>query len=79
MRSRTWSGSPYRIDVAVVYPVDSLNSQLGSSCVKDVLLKEPKKVLLVSKWDQADLSWIDNYSPVRVVFDTTEERPAYHE
>jgi len=74
----SWNSTPLKIDVAIVYPLDSLNMDEGDDCVQDLLRRSAKKVFLVSWTDNVDFSWTDQFNPVRVVYDAEEEDPEYH-
>ena len=74
----SWRSSPYEIDVAAVYPIDSLEYDAGDDCVQDLIRRKAKKILLVSWTDDRDFGWVDQFNPVRVVFDAEEENPEYH-
>ena len=75
---QTWRSSPNAIDLAIIYPVDSLDYESGGECVQDILRRGAKKVLLVSWTDNKDFGWVDAFDPVKVIFDAEEERPDYH-
>ena len=75
---RSWSSSPSDIDLAIVYPVDSLNFKNGHDCVQDLIDRNPKKVFLISCDDDRDFTWIDQFNPVRAIYDAEEEDPEYH-
>lgn len=68
-----------RVDVAIVYPLDSFGVDEGTACVADFCARGAKKILLVTWTDNRDLGWVDQYSPARVTFDAEEERADYHE
>lgn len=74
----TWHSSPREIDVAIVYPIDSLGYEKGDDCVQDIIRRSPEKVILVTWTDRKDISWVDQFNPVRVVYDAEGEDPAYH-
>lgn len=75
----SWGSSPSNIDIAVVYPIDSLSLQLGDECVQDLIARKAKKIILVSWTDNKDFSWVNQFSPIPVAFDAEEERPDYHQ
>jgi hypothetical protein len=79
MNPASWRGSPRTIDIAVVYPIDSLNDKTGPRCIDEMLSRGPRKLLLVSWTDNKDFGWVSVYNPARVVFDAAEERPDYHQ
>lgn len=79
INERTWRSSPRDIDVAIVYPIDSLGFGDGEACVEDLIRRGARKVLLVSWTDNADHSWVEQFDPVRARYDAAEERPGYHE
>ncbi len=74
----SWDSSSSTVDIALVYPIDSLGYNRGDDCVKDLLRRNAKKILLVSWTDNKDFGWVDQFSPVREVYDAEEERPDYH-
>ncbi len=75
---RSWYSSPPNIDVAIVYPLDSLGYDDGDNCVQDFLRKNAKKIFLVSWTDNKDFGWTDQFSPVHIIYDAEEEDPKYH-
>jgi hypothetical protein len=75
----SWSSSPRNIDVAMVYPIDSLDYEAGDDCVQDLIrARNARKIFLVSWTDDIDFGWTNQFNPVRVIFDAEEENPAYH-
>ena len=74
----SWHSSPYNIDVAMVYPIDSLEYDAGDDCVQDLIRRKARKIFLVSWTDDKDFSWTDQFNPVHVIFDAEEENPEYH-
>jgi hypothetical protein len=74
----SWQSSPRQIDVAIVYPLDSLRADEGDDCVQDLLHRNARKVFLVSWTDNRDFSWTKQFEPVEVVYDAEEEDPDYH-
>ncbi len=75
----SWRSSPHNIDVAMVYPIDSLEYDAGDDCVQDLIRRKAKKIFLVSWTDDRDFSWTDQFDPVHVIFDAEEENPEYHQ
>ena len=75
---RSWNSSPSRIDVAIVYPTDSLNADKGGECVEDLVRRQANKIMLVTWTDNKDFGWVDQFNPVRVTYDAEEKRPDYH-
>lgn len=75
---KSWHSSPRNIDVAMVYPIDSLGYDAGDDCVQDLMNRKAKKIFLVSWIDDKDFSWTNQFSPVHVIFDAEEENPEYH-
>lgn len=75
---RSWPSSPYDIDVAIIYPLDSLGYEAGDECVQDLVRRKAKKILLISWTDNRDFGWTDQFSPVHVVYDAEQEDPEYH-
>lgn len=75
---KTWRSSPRNIDVAIVYPVDSLKYDAGGECVRDLTRRGAKKIFLVSCTDNTDFSWTEYFNPVHVTYDAEEEDPEYH-
>lgn len=73
----SWSSSPNPLDVAVVYPIDALNHAKADACMTDLLRRNAQKIILVTWTDNRDFAWVDQYGPVRVVYDA-EDRD-YHE
>jgi len=78
MNPKTWWSSPLDVDIAVVYPIDSLDYDSGDNCVQDLIRRKTKKILLVSCNDDVDFGWVEQFNPVHVVFDAEEEKPDYH-
>lgn len=78
INSRSWRSSPSDIDVAMVYPVDSLDYDNGDDCVRDLMRRNAKKIFLISWTDNVDFSWIEQFNLMYVVFDAEEEKPDYH-
>lgn len=75
---RSWSSSPRNVDVALVYPLDSLNYDDGDECVQDLMRRNVKKIFLVSDTDNKDFGWTNQFNPEHVVYDAEEEDPEYH-
>ena len=78
MNPQSWRASPQTIDIAVVYPLDSLDYESGDHCVQDLVRRNATKIFLVSWTDNNNFGWTDQFNPVRVVFDAEEENPDYH-
>jgi hypothetical protein len=78
INSRSWKASPGKVDIAIVYPVDSLNPKTGPECVEDLLVRADR-VCLATWTDNKDFGWIEAYHPIKAVYDAEEERPEYHE
>lgn len=75
----SWKSTPSSIDVAVVYPIDSLDYDYGEKCVHDLMRRDVKKVFLVSWTDNVDgYGWTNQFDPVHVVYDAKEDDPEYH-
>ncbi len=74
----SWNSSPSDIDIAVVYPVGSLGESKGDDCVQDLMRRNAKKILLVSWTDNKDISWVEQFNPVTVIYDSEEDDPEYH-
>jgi len=74
----TWHSTPSNIDVAIVYPLDSLDPDNGDDCIQDLLRRKAKKVFMVSWTDNKDFSWTNQFNPVRVIYDAEEEDPELH-
>lgn len=74
----SWSSSPSEVDVAMVYPIDSLEYESGDDCVQDLISRKAKKILLVSWTDDKDFGWATQFSPIHVIFDAEEDDPDYH-
>ncbi len=53
---RSWRSSPHDINVAVVYPIDSLKYDDGDDCVHDLVRRHAQKIFLVSWTDNKDFS-----------------------
>lgn len=79
MIPRSWEKTPRQIDVAVLYPIGSYTTDGGTRSVDDVVHRGCNKIILVTWTDNRDVSWTNNYNPVRVIYDAAEERPEYHE
>jgi hypothetical protein len=78
INSQSWKRTPHQLDVAVVYPVDSLGFDKGGECVEDLRRRGAQKILLVTWTDNRDFAWVDHYNPARVTYDAEAERPEYH-
>ena len=78
MNPRSWHSSPSNIDVAIVYPIDSLKYDEGDDCVQDLMGRNVKKIFLVSWTDNKDFSWTDQFNPIHTIYDAEEEDPKYH-
>ncbi|MEM3827961.1 MAG: hypothetical protein QXP36_01920 [Conexivisphaerales archaeon] len=78
MNPKSWHSTPSNVDVAIVYPIDSLDYDSGDDCVQDLIKRKAKKILLVSCTDNVDFGWVDQFNPIHVVFDAEEENPEYH-
>ena len=76
---QSWSSSPSNIDVAVVYPIDSLTRDKAHDCIEDLLRRQARQIFLVTWTDNQDISWTSIYEPVHVVYDAEEEAPEYHD
>lgn len=76
---RTWMSSPLNIDVAVVYPIDSLKYDEGDECVHDLLSRKARKIILVTWTDNKDFSWTEQFHPMHIVYDAEQEDPEYHQ
>lgn len=76
---RSWNSTPSQIDVAIVYPIDSLGPDSGTECINDLVGRGTDKILLVTCTDNKDFSWAYVYNPVRVTYDSESEKPDYHE
>lgn len=74
----SWGSSPREVDVAIVYPIDSLKWNEAEACVQNLLGKNARKIFLVSWTDNKDYSWADQFKPVKVIYDAEEEDPEYH-
>jgi hypothetical protein len=74
----SWAQSPNPVDAAIVYPVGSMNAREGDECVHDLLDRGAKKIILVTWVDNKDLSWAEQFKPVRVTYDTEAEDPDHH-
>lgn len=51
----------------------------GDDCVQDLILRKVKKIVLVSWTDNKDINWIEQFHPVKVVYDSEEDDPNHHE
>lgn len=78
MNQSSWSKTPRQIDVAVLYPIDSYTTDTGTRSVQDIVFRGCKKIILVTWTDNRDISWTNNYTPVKVIYDAEEEEPEYH-
>lgn len=76
----TWKNTPHNIDIAVVYPFDSVSKNTGKERIIENLFtsRNIKKIFLVSWTDSYDFTWADSFIDRKVVFDTEEEDPEYH-
>ena len=74
----SWRSSPSDIDIAVVYPASSLKESEGDDCVQDLIGRKAKKIVLVSWTDNADFGWVEQFDPVKVIYDSEEVDPEHH-
>lgn len=74
----SWNSSPSDIDIAIVYPVGSLGESKGDDCVQDLIRRNAKKIVLVSYIDNKDISWVEQFNPVKVTYDSEEDDPNQH-
>lgn len=74
----SWGKTPRKIDYAIIYPIDSLNSKTGDDNLTDVKNRNPQKIFLVTWTDNKDMSWTNSYNPTIVTYDAVEEDPDYH-
>ncbi len=79
IKRTTWQSSPRSIDIAIVYPIDSLKFDAGGECIQDLMHRGVKKIFLVSWTDNVDFSWTEYFNPVHVIYDAEEEDSEYHE
>lgn len=78
INSRSWKSSPNNIDIAIVYPIDSLSKKTYKECIQNLQRKGAKKIILVSWTDNKDFSWTMSLDLVHVIYDAEEEDPNYH-
>ncbi|MEC2046318.1 hypothetical protein MHH84_11120 [Bacillus sp. FSL K6-1109] len=80
VNKRTWDKTPTDFDFAIVYPLMPLTKQtLREELMKDLTyFKNVKKILLVSSQDTFDMSWADQYTKTKIVYDVLEEDSEYH-
>lgn len=71
--------TPRQIDVAVLYPIDPYTTDTGTQSVDDIVDRGCNKIILVTWTDNRDISWTNNYDPIRVIYDAEAEKPEYHE
>lgn len=76
---RSWTKTPRQIDIAIVYPIDSLDADKGRECVQDLVGRDANKICLVTWTDNRDFSWVEKLNPVRITYDAEAERPDYHQ
>lgn len=76
---QSWKKSPRPVDIAIIYPVDSMSGDEGSDCVADIVRRQAKKILMVTWTDSRDFGWADQFDPMRITYDVEEEQPEYHE
>jgi len=79
INKQSWGSSPRKIDIAVLYPLDSLNEKTGDENIQSILSRDPDKIFLVTWTDNKDFSWINHFEPDRISYDAEEEDPEYHE
>lgn len=75
----SWQHTPRDIDIAIVYPTDSLDSNRGEENLRDIINRNAKKILLVTWTDNKDYYWTMQYKPTIVIYDAEEEDPKYHQ
>jgi len=79
---RTWGKTPRNVDLAIIYPVDSLisgeNERQVNNCIDDIDKRATKKIY-VTWTDNVNFRAIYNRFPVEICFDAEEERPEYHQ
>ncbi|MBK4208843.1 MULTISPECIES: hypothetical protein [Bacillus] len=80
VNKRTWDKTPTDFDFAIVYPLMPLTKQtLREELMKDLTyFKNVKKIMLVSSQDTFDMSWADQYTKTKIVYDVLEEDSEYH-
>ncbi len=78
INSSSWGKTPNEIDVAIVYPIDSLDLRTADMSLEDLRRRGVRKMILVTWTDNFDLSWAGHLEPIRITFDAEEERPDYH-
>ena len=74
----SWGKTPYKIDYAIIYPIDSLDSKSGYDNIYDLKNRSPQKIFMITWTDNKDMSWINSYNPTIVTYDAIEEDPDYH-
>jgi len=79
INSTSWNSTPSNMDVAILYPAESLDLNTENSCIKNLVNKNPQKIILITWSDNKDIRWVDQYSPERVTYDAEEENPEYHD
>ncbi len=78
INEKTWIKSPRAVDVAIVYPLESLQTDAGVACVHDFLQRGAKKIILVTCTNVKDFAWIEQFDPKRITYDAEAENPAAH-
>jgi len=78
INSASWGKTPRKIDYAVIYPIDSLDSKTGDENLTDIKNRDPKKTFMVTWTDNKDMSWTNSYNPTIITYDAEEEDPDYH-
>jgi len=74
----SWKKTASTVDIAIVYPIDSLQGDQRDRCVQDLEYRNAKKILLVTWTDNKTFSWVNQYNPIRATYDAEAERPDYH-
>jgi hypothetical protein len=74
----SWRATP-KVDIAVIYPIDSLTTTTADENIEDLInRRSAKKIILVSWTDNKDIYWAKRLEPVEVVYDAEEEDLEYH-
>lgn len=77
---RTWGKNGQPTEIAIVYPLKSIEKKQDRDLVVNNLIDslKVKKVLFISCYDTLDLSWTKDIK-TKIVYDSLEENPEYHQ
>ncbi|PGZ95781.1 hypothetical protein [Bacillus wiedmannii] len=80
----TWARTPFELDFAIVYPMDSFcekNSKVKDEFLNDILERRKIQKIFIVTWTdhRYDYDWLSSYVDRSITFDAKEEDPEYHQ